>query len=592
MQRLSQPSEEVKGLGDYAQVLRRRIHWFVWPTLFIVLAGLALCLYLPNIYRSETIILIEGQQITESLVPTTVTSYADQRIQATAQQVMSRSKILDLVRKFDLYPEERERLTTDALVKKVQNSIQIKPISAEIKSTRSNTPSFLTIAFSLSFEGKEPRRVQQVTNELASFFLARNLEARKDSAKGTAEFLEKQVEQARVELDDLQSQIAAFKEKHLQELPEFMTVNLQNIQRMSNELDNINREALSLEEQATALSNQLATLDPYLGATSRVLSDSEQLQQLELKRAQLRARYSDAHPSLVALEKEIEILKQQVGGQSGLKEKQERLTALRHELGQLGSRYKEQHPSVVKLKAEIRELEQEIGRTGELGAESAAQENPRAVTNPAYVTMTSERDRIQVRIRNLQREKQRLTQERERLYSNLKTMPAVEKRYSELLMDYGDAKNRHTELQQKLNVARIAEGMEEGQLGERFTMIEPPFLPQQPYKPNRLAILLVSAVLALGAGGGMAAFREFGDHSVRRPEDIERLTGLTVLTVIPHIRSPRDIRRRRARNATLVVLLLAVPVVGLTAVHFLVMDLYVFYHKAARIVSERLFFSY
>ena len=133
--------EEIKGLSDYTAIIRRRIHWLVWPTLAIFIIAAAVALFLPNIFKSEAIILIEGKQVTDALVPTTVTSYADQRIQSISQQVMSRSKILDLVKKFNLYPEEKKKISTDALVEMVKDSIGITPISAEIKSPRSNQPS-------------------------------------------------------------------------------------------------------------------------------------------------------------------------------------------------------------------------------------------------------------------------------------------------------------------------------------------------------------------------------------------------------------------------------------------------------------------
>ena len=86
---------------DYLGILRRRIHWMIWPPLVIFLAATAIAIALPNIYKSESTILIEGRQISEGLVTSTVTTYADQRIGAINQEVMRRSKVLNLVKKFD-----------------------------------------------------------------------------------------------------------------------------------------------------------------------------------------------------------------------------------------------------------------------------------------------------------------------------------------------------------------------------------------------------------------------------------------------------------------------------------------------------------
>jgi len=119
-------------------------------------------------------------------------------------------------------------------------------------------------------------------------------------------------------------------------------------------------------------------------------------------------------------------------------------------------------------------------------------------------------------------------------------------------------------------VATVAEGMEEGQLGENFTITEPAYLPEEPYKPNRMAIILLGLILGLGAGVGGVALREYTDHSVWLPEDIERLTGHSVLAIIPGIKTPMERKKRRAKCVSAVFLILAVSCTGLALFHFLV----------------------
>lgn len=218
---------------DYLAILRRRIHWLIWPALLVFLAAVAVAISLPNVYKSEAVIMIEEQRIAEGLVPSTVTTYADQRIQTIKREAMGRSKILDLVKKFDLYPDQRQKISTDALVKKVKESISITPLSAAVETRRSNRPSFVTIAFILSFEGKSPRKVQAVVNDLAAFFLAKNLKARQSTAKGTTDFLQKQAEKAKQSVSELDKKIARFKEAHIEELPEFMQLNLQKVEKIN-----------------------------------------------------------------------------------------------------------------------------------------------------------------------------------------------------------------------------------------------------------------------------------------------------------------------------------------------------------------------
>ena len=52
---------------------------------------------------------------------------------------------------------------------------------------------------------------------------------------------------------------------------------------------------------------------------------------------------------------------------------------------------------------------------------------------------------------------------------------------------------------------------------------------------QRAARALISLMLGLGAGAGLALFLEQLDDRVRAPEEVEQLSGLTVLGIIPRI---------------------------------------------------------
>ncbi len=586
--------QELQPTIDYLGVLRRRIHWLIWPTLVIFVAAAAVALFLPNVYKSEATIMIESRQISEGLVASTVTTYADQRIESIRQEMMSRSKILDLAKKFDLYPEQRQKISTDALVEKVRKSISVTPLSAAVKTGRSNRPAHVTIAFTLSFEGQNPRKLQGVVNDLTSFFLAKNLKAREASARGTTDFLEKQAEKAKQSVSELDNEIARFKEAHLEELPEFMRLNLQKVEKISEKMNNIDRQILALQEQSITVKYRLAFVNPYSGAGRRVLTGEEKLQQLELTYTEFKSKYSERHPKVKALKKEIDILRSTVEQFQDLNQKRNRLKELEQSLAQSLSRYSDHHPVVRRIKAEIREIEKETELAESNGNNIAetTRVNIRNVTNPAYINLQSELDRINLRLTSLENEKKDLMEEEEQIYTKLRTMPDVEKRYNDLLLDRENLKRNLNELQKKLQVARVAEGMEEGQLGENFTVTEPAFLPEDPYKPNRMAIMLLGLILGMGAGGGMGALKEYTDHSVRLPEEIERLTGQTVLALIPHIQIPKERRKKMLKLISVPLVISAVLVTGTALFHYLIVDLYIFYDKLSRLLSDRLFIHF
>jgi uncharacterized protein involved in exopolysaccharide biosynthesis len=579
---------------DYLAILRRRIHWLIWPALLVFLAAAAVALSLPNVYKSEATIMIEEQRIPGGLVASTVTTYADQRIQTIKQEAMSRSKILDLVKKFDLYPDQRQKISTDALVKKVKESISIKPLSATVRTGKSDRSNSVTIAFMLSFEGKSPRKVQAVVNDLASFFLVKNLKARQASAKGTTDFLQKQAEKANQSVSELDKEIAKFKEAHIEELPEFMRLNLQKVEKINEKMNNTDQQILALQEQSILVKYKLAFVDPYSGVGGRVLSNEEKLQELELRYTEFKSKYSERHPKVNALKKEIEILRNMVEQFQDLNQKRNRLKEVEQNLAQLLSRYSDQHPVVFRIKAEMKALKKEIEAEENYGnnIEKTGQVNIRNVTNPAYINLRSELDRINLRLASLENEKKAFIEEEEQIYAKLRTMPDVEKRYKDLLMDRENVKRNLNELQRKLQVAMVAEGMEEDRLGESFTMTQPPFLPDEPYKPNRIAIMLLGLILGMGVSVGMAALKEYTDHSVRLPEEIERLSMHTVLAIIPHIQSPRERRKKIVKSIFIMLAIIGVLATGLAIFHYLIMDLYIFYDGLLKFLNDRFYIHF
>ncbi|MBW2195716.1 MAG: hypothetical protein JRF37_09155, partial [Deltaproteobacteria bacterium] len=399
---------------DYLAVLKRRMHWLIWPPLVTLIGAAVMALFLPNIYKSEATILIENRQISEGLVASTVTTYADQRIQAIKQEVMSRSKILELVKKFNLFPELKEKISTNALTEKVKQSIAIKSLSTAVKTGR-NQPGYITMAFNISFEGKNPRKIQQVVNNItSSFFLEKNLKARQASAKGTTKFLDKQVQKSLESLSELNKKISIFKEDHLEELPEFMQLNLQKVDKISQKVSNIDQQLLAIQEQAISVKYKLGFVNPYSTEGHRVLSDEERFQQLELRLLELRSKYSSKHPKVQAIEKEVEALGQTVKYGRGLDQKRTRLKKLRQSLAEDLSKYSEQHPVVKRIMAEVAQLEEEIEATEsdvESTGETEDEVHIRNVTNPAYINLQSELDRIELRRTTLKEQKRELNAE-------------------------------------------------------------------------------------------------------------------------------------------------------------------------------------
>ena len=79
-----------------------------------------------------------------------------------------------------------------------------------------------------------------------------------------------------------------------------------------------------------------------------------------------------------------------------------------------------------------------------------------------------------------QKQQEKLAEIRRRLEET----PKIEQGYLALTLDYQNAQDKYREVMNKLMEARISEGMEQHQKGEKFTLVGPLLLPRNPSSRN------------------------------------------------------------------------------------------------------------
>jgi succinoglycan biosynthesis transport protein ExoP len=119
-------------IAHYLSNLKRRKKYFVISALVIWGLTVLVALLLPSIYESSSTILIEEQQIPPEFVKSTVTGFADQRIQSLTQQILSRVKLWEIIQQFKLYADLRERFTREEIIGKMHENIKLDTISAQV----------------------------------------------------------------------------------------------------------------------------------------------------------------------------------------------------------------------------------------------------------------------------------------------------------------------------------------------------------------------------------------------------------------------------------------------------------------------------
>ncbi len=573
--------EQTKDFADYLDAFRRRRSTIVTTGGVLFLIGLLVALLWPPTYKSTATILIKEQEVPPELVQSTVTSYATQRIQEISQRVMTRANLLKIIDQYNLYADDRERKTTEEIIEDMRDDIDLEMISADVIDPRTGRPVPATIAFSLSYEGEDPEQVQKVANELASLYMQENLKNRKSKAAETYKFLTEEANRVSKRIAELEKQLADFKEKHVNALPELVQLNNQLMERTERDIADVESQIRAAEERRFYLQGQLNQLEPY--GTDVNLSPAARLKALRTEYASMLGKYAPDHPDVVRLRREIQGLERETGLGPDRQELLEELDKLRTELGSVLKKYTPEHPDVVRLKKAIANVKAEIAKLPPSASKSVTPK--READNPAYVTIQAQLEAAENDIRRLKVRKAELEQKLDDYQKRLTETPQVERKYEQLKREHDTDVAKYQELKSKQMEAQLAQQLETESKGEQFVLIDPPALPEEPIKPNRPAIVFLSFIFAIGGGLGFAAVGESLDSSIRGVKGVVNALELPPLAVIPYLATAEEDRRRKRRLRNLVLGGVAGIILALLLVHFLWIPLDVLWFRALRKVS-------
>ena len=159
-------------------------------------------------------------------------------------------------------------------------------------------------------------------------------------------------------------------------------------------------------------------------------------------------------------------------------------------------------------------------------------------------------------------DQQRLTASISSYQAKIESVPIREQQITDLIRDYETSKAYYHQLLEKKLSAETATQLEIRQQGERFTILDPARVPEEPSRPNRLLLNGIGSAGGLGLGVILALVPEFWGVTITSVSQIGTATGLGVLGTVPFIWTRADRRRRqrwlKAGAASGIMILLAV----------------------------------
>ena len=510
---LDDKSSRPQALGYYWDLVKRRRWWLVLPVFIVGTSAWTMSWFLPAYFKSETLILVEQQKVPEQYVVPNVATDIQDRLQSMTQQILSRTRLLRIINDLRLYTDQRSRLSPDEIVDKMRGDIQIDLVQAPGRRDD------LT-AFKISYSSKDARLSQQVTNQLTSLFIDENLQARQQQSESTTSFLENQLEDARKALATQEQRVREFKSHYLGELPGQMQSSIQILSglqaRLQGELD-----ALNQSKQQNLYLESLV---------SQYRSIRENLQKGE-----------NGRDLPAALDQELARLKTQ--------------------LADVQSHYSERHP-------DYRKLKQQIAKVEKMKGQMAASLNAPAISNDAkkdsdlhptdyaelremspQLELESQLKANKLEITNRQAQIDHLEAEMQQYQSRINETPVREQQLADLTRDYEQSRTNYDSLLAKRNQSELATNLEKRQQGEQFRIIDPPSLPQKPYKPNRMVFSIFGLLGGAFIAAAGTAVGELLDDRVRDEKELEGLVTAPILTEIPPVATALEVLRgsRRVR---------------------------------------------
>jgi succinoglycan biosynthesis transport protein ExoP len=524
----------------------RRRRTFLTVVAVSALATMLFAVLLPSTYRSTATILIEQQEIPQELVRSVITSFADQRVQVISQRVMTTQNLLSLVDRYNLYPDIRRARPREVLLDKLRSDIGMRMISADVIDPRSGRPTQATIAFSVSYQSRSPDLALKVANDLTSLYLNENLTSRTQLGRQTATFFSEESARQAAHIADLDQNLTVFKQKHRNDLPELVQLNLQTMERTELELHDAQNKLDSLDSQHVLLEAQLAQINPtsqvFSDTGQRVMGPEDRLKALKSQLASYKARFAPGHPDVVSTQREVEGLESQVKSDDDTGDRLRELDEAKAQLARAREKYSSDHPDVVRLQRTVEGLEDSVEAAAKTGKRREATTHS---DNPVYIQVKGELDALAVERDRSVKRRDELQAKFDDYERRMAKSPEVEREFHSMSRELETAQLEYRQILAKQTEAQVSENLESERKGERFTMIEPPQVPEKPISPNRFLIVVMGLLLSLGLGVGAAAAHESFDASVRGPNDIRQLLQVPALASIPVIVTTEDRARRK-----------------------------------------------
>lgn len=505
-----------KSIGEYLQILKRR-KWLIFLPIITMTAAIGYVVYkLPSVYESKTMLTVKPPTISDKVVQSLTNEDVTQRLQTMNKEVLSRYELEPMIAKYDLFKLERNAgLPMELIIEKM-----IKNIVVEIEKTDDDQK---IAAFSIKYRDRSPESARNVAAELAGKYVNKQVIASTQTAEMTREFIDKQLTEAKTNLDTLEKQRLEIMKQNIDTLPDSSTGLIAQMTNASSKRDSLTKEKESLIIERGRINDQISTNIRQINTIETLVSSQAQ------QTAKSATRFEDTPAYAQLVQKQTE---------------------LNGKLKNLLTQFREKHPDVLATKNEIEEVDLKMKELAKLskkkedeatkssGANIEIQKRNIEVENKALQDRIG---RIEQQIAYKEQEIANVAGELSGIGAKINTIPNVKVALEGINNQYMSAKTTYEDYLKKKNDAQLQVNRESNAQGETIRVVDAANLPGSPVAPKRAVLTGVGAGIGLVIGLLLAMLFEFPRFfRIQNIDDAKHYTGLPVLASVPPLLSHNE----------------------------------------------------
>lgn len=462
-------------IREYARVIWKK-KWFILGLFIVSLVGsIYYTRTIDPVYESSATILVQQSNEMQNLFSGDLFSMGKDLTGTYGQLLRTDSLLKEVIKRLDL-----------------RNSAGASLEPAELRAIVNVSVISGTDLLRISVENTDPEQTAKIANTLVELFQTQNLEMNKLTLASSRKFIEKQLQEVKMELEKAENDLLSYKKDNNIIVPtEEAQKGLEKLLDVDNLYSLLSVEQDSIAVSINAIQTELATQSERV-ISSKIISDNPLIQDykgqittLQSQLIDLKVKYTATHPEVVSLEERISKLTE----------------ALREEVKQeISSQTETINPIYQSLYEDLIKLE----------------------TN--WIANQAKLESYQILIQKYEEDLQELPEKE----LNLLRLERSTKVTAEI----------YTMLMTKLEETKIAESM----FTSTIFLADPATVPAEPVKPNKRLIVMVASLLALFVGLVVSFILEYMDNTVRSAEDIEKMLKIPVLASIPDMGKIKNVK--------------------------------------------------